>query len=592
MECCKYVGSRDSYVLFKHNPELTRLLTTDDERDRFIKDGMLTSSMRKREVAMVTARSLFRLFGALTVKNGKYIDDDYFESKSRKEAKFPPGTVVANMDLYRTINHIRSPTPSGTITPGGGSRTPAKKGRTGVQRLLNDLNRFGSEWSLPTSTGLTPLRGGTPRSRSRSHTPRPDNVDESDYSEANDNVPRRRNYACLQASLAPSHISRSIELSEEVFGYTLSAHRQIFNEPIVGSVPLQYSLAANPKRETERIRPTDHRLHSANDFNRKLRTWRQWDDSIWYDPHTGVHQVPAAKQPTRAWVERISRDDHLQAYPTFTNVDEILHFDNLTISLPNMDKTSETRIPDNHYHHNKSSHITESVGNSLDPEEDDDDTYPLALVVGQYQNKFSIYTTRFGQSVEEAEQHHEAFWSYRQAQTLGRSQAASSASSTTDMAARRNGIMNTPHNQRTIQLMSQRQSFTSPGARQGSAFQPGHFISSENGYRCGFHAKSSGKPCKRLVSQSGERCLYHQNDEEHEGVPSTPFSPQPFINHTPSTQSQQHHPYQTHPNISYPPPQPSSVSMAVYQGHRTNDARPRATRFQCTVPVIWLTDSW
>ncbi|KAJ1677497.1 hypothetical protein EV182_006049, partial [Spiromyces aspiralis] len=301
MDCCKYLGYRDSYVLFKNNPGLIRLSATEEEREMFIKQGVMSGSMRKRDVAMVTARSLFRVFGALTIKDGRYVNDDYFEARSREEAAYPPGTVIAKMTLYRTLNNIRS-TPAlsanaASATPGGlKQRRGPKKSRSTVQRLLDDLNGFGTDWSAPPTPGLTPMRAGTPKSRSRSHTPYPEGPDGPEVA-ASPREPfyaavRRRSYASLQSSLASNYTPRPGELCEDVFGYTISVYRQIFDESIGGSLPLKYSLANSPAKDTPPVvdPSNDIRIRAAIDFNRKLRAWRQWDDSIWYDPHTGVYQ--------------------------------------------------------------------------------------------------------------------------------------------------------------------------------------------------------------------------------------------------------------------------------------------------------------
>ncbi|KAJ1917861.1 hypothetical protein H4219_002971 [Mycoemilia scoparia] len=544
-DCCKYVGFRDSYVLFKNNPELKRILTTEAERDMLIKDGMLSPSMRKREIAIVTARSLFRKFGAMVVKNGRYIDDDYFEARSREEAKFPQGTVVAKMGLYRSINKIRTPARSGAATPNTPSHVGGKKGRIGGHQGADDVSKLGNDWSILTSPGIASLRGATPGARSRSRTPRPDGGDDADAHSISEIVPRRRSYASLQASLVSNHIPRPSELVEDVFGYTLSAHRQIFNEPIVGSVPLRYSLAANPKKEKTQHLGNDPKWISANDFNQKLRAWRQWDDGIWYDSHTGVHQVPEATQPTKIRVERIPYRGPAQTHSVFTNVDEILHFDRLSVSSPGFQGVSSNGLPI----------FKEDYQPKLGtPDGEASDEYPLSLMQGQYQNHFSVFTTRFGQSVDEAEQHYGAFWLQRRAIAAPRQQQQQQQQASlqslqngqnTDLSGRHHGPNGMQLNQRQNHMIQKK--------HHQNLSNSVLYGSPEAGFRCGFYAKSSGKPCKRLVSQAGERCLYHLNDEESESVPSTPFSPQMPINRQPASQT----PYRSlqyhHPNTAHSP---------------------------------------
>ncbi|KAJ1802979.1 hypothetical protein LPJ75_006011, partial [Coemansia sp. RSA 2598] len=116
MDCCRFTGARDSYMLFKQHPRMRRVETTQQERDMLAENKMIPKVTRFRPIAMITARTAFREFGALIVKNGRYIVDDYWVAQRKKEAKYPEGTLVANMSVYHSVMaaHAAGVTPSST----------------------------------------------------------------------------------------------------------------------------------------------------------------------------------------------------------------------------------------------------------------------------------------------------------------------------------------------------------------------------------------------------------------------------------------------------------------------------------------------
>ncbi|KAJ2608358.1 hypothetical protein H4S08_004484, partial [Coemansia sp. RSA 1365] len=103
MDCCRYMGARDSYMLFKQHPRMRRVETTQEERDLLADRQMIPKVTRFRPIALITARTAFREFGARIIKNGRYIIDDYWEEAKRREAKHAEGTIVANMTMYHTV---------------------------------------------------------------------------------------------------------------------------------------------------------------------------------------------------------------------------------------------------------------------------------------------------------------------------------------------------------------------------------------------------------------------------------------------------------------------------------------------------------
>ncbi|KAJ1728532.1 chromatin structure-remodeling complex subunit RSC7 [Coemansia biformis] len=116
MDCCRYMGARDSYMLFKQHPRMRRVETTQQERDLLADRLMIPKVTRFRPIALITARTAFREFGARIVKDGRYIVDDYWEDIRRREARHPEGALIANMSVYHSVMaaHAAGVTPGST----------------------------------------------------------------------------------------------------------------------------------------------------------------------------------------------------------------------------------------------------------------------------------------------------------------------------------------------------------------------------------------------------------------------------------------------------------------------------------------------
>lgn len=85
MEPARILGFRDSYLFFMKNQHLVRVNTTVEERQWMIENGLLMANFKSKLIAVVTARSIFKFFGARIIKNGRSRVDDYFESNATEE---------------------------------------------------------------------------------------------------------------------------------------------------------------------------------------------------------------------------------------------------------------------------------------------------------------------------------------------------------------------------------------------------------------------------------------------------------------------------------------------------------------------------
>ncbi|KAF2094875.1 hypothetical protein NA57DRAFT_15162, partial [Rhizodiscina lignyota] len=84
-ECARVLGYRDSYLLFNKNRSLHKIIANQAEKDDLIQQEILPYSYRSRQIAIVTARSMFRQFGSRLIVNGRRVRDDYWEGKARKQ---------------------------------------------------------------------------------------------------------------------------------------------------------------------------------------------------------------------------------------------------------------------------------------------------------------------------------------------------------------------------------------------------------------------------------------------------------------------------------------------------------------------------
>jgi hypothetical protein len=84
-ECARVLGYRDSYLLFNKNRSLYKIIATQPEKDDLIHQEILPYSYRSRQIAIVTAKSMFRQFGSRVITGGRRVRDDYWEHKARKQ---------------------------------------------------------------------------------------------------------------------------------------------------------------------------------------------------------------------------------------------------------------------------------------------------------------------------------------------------------------------------------------------------------------------------------------------------------------------------------------------------------------------------
>lgn len=84
-ECSWALGFGSSGLIFKYNDSLLKIIVSDTEKENLIQQGIVPESDISQKIAVVTARSMFRQFGASVIQNGRRVRDDYWEAEARKQ---------------------------------------------------------------------------------------------------------------------------------------------------------------------------------------------------------------------------------------------------------------------------------------------------------------------------------------------------------------------------------------------------------------------------------------------------------------------------------------------------------------------------
>jgi hypothetical protein len=99
-ECARQLQYRDSYLLFNKNRSLYKIIASVKEKEELVNREILPYSYRSRQIAVVTARSMFRQFGSRVIKEGRRVRDDYWEAKAIKQGFTEQGQMKRKLDSY------------------------------------------------------------------------------------------------------------------------------------------------------------------------------------------------------------------------------------------------------------------------------------------------------------------------------------------------------------------------------------------------------------------------------------------------------------------------------------------------------------
>lgn len=110
-EPARCMGFRDSYLLFQKHKRLYKVIISDDEKFDLIDRELIPHSYKGRAIGIVTAKSVFREFGAKIVVGGRRVIDDYDEEEAKAMGyregevadpadRLPPPGVPYNKNQY------------------------------------------------------------------------------------------------------------------------------------------------------------------------------------------------------------------------------------------------------------------------------------------------------------------------------------------------------------------------------------------------------------------------------------------------------------------------------------------------------------
>ncbi|KAF3491495.1 chromatin structure-remodeling complex subunit [Arthroderma uncinatum] len=86
-EPARCIGFRDSYLFFQKHKLLYKIIIDDDAKRDLIEREIIPHSYKGRAIGVVTARSVFREFGAKIIIGGRKIVDDYHAQAAREKGE-------------------------------------------------------------------------------------------------------------------------------------------------------------------------------------------------------------------------------------------------------------------------------------------------------------------------------------------------------------------------------------------------------------------------------------------------------------------------------------------------------------------------
>lgn len=99
-EPARCVGFRDSYLFFAKHKRLFKIIIDEEEKRDMIERELIPHSYKGRAIGIVTARSVFREFGAQIIVGGKRVTDDYEVTKAREEG-VEEGSLADPNDAFK-----------------------------------------------------------------------------------------------------------------------------------------------------------------------------------------------------------------------------------------------------------------------------------------------------------------------------------------------------------------------------------------------------------------------------------------------------------------------------------------------------------
>jgi chromatin structure-remodeling complex protein RSC7 len=147
-EPARCVGFRDSYLFFTKHKRLFKIIIDEDEKRDLIDRELIPHSYKGRAIGIVTARSVFREFGAQIIVGGKRVIDDYEVAKFKADGAVEgeladPNDIVKPGEPYNKNQYVAWHGASSVYHSGAPTvPLPTGKAADGKKRrvMVNDVN--------------------------------------------------------------------------------------------------------------------------------------------------------------------------------------------------------------------------------------------------------------------------------------------------------------------------------------------------------------------------------------------------------------------------------------------------------------------
>lgn len=161
-EPARCIGFRDSYLFFQKHKQLYKIIIDDEAKHDLIGRQIIPHSYKGRAIGVVTARSVFREFGARIIVGGRKIIDEYQAAAARADGDVegeladPDDQLPRGGEPYNVNQYVAWHGASSVYHSGGPSvPTPSVKVPEPVpQIVLTDENWLleaarSCRWELP-----------------------------------------------------------------------------------------------------------------------------------------------------------------------------------------------------------------------------------------------------------------------------------------------------------------------------------------------------------------------------------------------------------------------------------------------------------
>lgn len=151
-EPARCIGFRDSYLFFQKHKTLWKIILTEEAKRDLIERSLIPHSYKGRAIGVVTARSVFREFGAKIIIGGKKVTDDYQASAARArgeaegELAVPDDKIPIEGDSYDK-NRFVAWHGASSVYHSAGPSIPLPNGKM-VEGKKRKVIVTGSNWML------------------------------------------------------------------------------------------------------------------------------------------------------------------------------------------------------------------------------------------------------------------------------------------------------------------------------------------------------------------------------------------------------------------------------------------------------------